>query len=105
MYKLIVICPERIAKGFTLTGIEVLVSDAGSRTQELLTRLMTQREMGVVLLPQEHLADFDPRMLKKLDALQLPLVVPIPMGSEATLSPEEYVKQTVRRALGYEIKI
>ena len=105
MYKLVVICPERIAKGFSLTGVEVLVSDAGSRTQELLNRLIIQKEVGVVLLPQEHLADFDPRMLKTVDALQLPLVVPIPMGSETIFSPEEYVKQTVRRALGYEIKI
>ena len=105
MYKLAVICPEQIEKGFSLTGAETFVSDAGPKTETLLEKLLAQTEYGMIIVPQEHLADFEPRMLKKLDALQIPLVVPIPMGSEAILSPEEYVKQTVRRALGYEIKI
>lgn len=105
MYKLAIICPERIAKGFALTGIETFVSELGTKTQEHLTHLLTQKELGAVIIPQEHLADFDPRFLKKLDGLQIPLVVPIPMGGKETLSPEAYVAQTVRRAIGYNIKI
>lgn len=99
------ICPERIVKGFALTGVETFVSDAGSKTEELLLGLITQKERGFIIIPQEHLADFEPRTLKKLDALQIPLVVPIPMGEKDTTSPEAYVAQTVRRAIGYNIKI
>jgi len=105
LYKLVVICPDRIARGFALTGAEVLVSEAGPRTQTLLEDLITRKETGVILFPQEHLADFDPRTLKKLDALYLPLVVPVPMTSDATTSPEAYVAQMIRRAIGYDIKI
>lgn len=105
LYKLAVICPERIEKGFSLTGAETFVSDAGSKTETLLGKLLAQTEYGMIIVPQEHLADFEPRMLKKLDALQIPLVVPIPMGEKETTSPEAYVALTVRRAIGYNIKI
>ena len=105
MYSLAVICPERIVKGFALTGVETFVSNAGAKTEELLARLLTETDRGVIIIPQEHLSDFEPRTLKKLDALQIPLVVPIPMGEKETTSPEAYVAQTVRRAIGYNIKI
>ena len=105
MYKLAIICPERIEKGFALTGTETFASDAGARTQEILSELLTQKNWGVIIIPQEHLPDFDPRVLKTLDATQIPLVVPIPMSGKETTSPEAYVSQIVRRALGYQIKI
>ena len=105
MYSLAVICPERMVKGFALTGVETFVSDAGAKTEELLAQLLTETDRGVIIIPQEHLADFEPRTLKKLDALQIPLVVPIPMGEKETTSPEAYVAQMVRRAIGYNIRI
>ena len=100
-----VICPERIVKGFALTGVETFVSDAGAKTEALLEKLLAQTEYGMMIIPQEHLADFEPRTLKKLDGLQIPLIVPIPMGEKETTSAEAYVAQTVRRAIGYNIKI
>ena len=100
MYKLAILCPERVVKGFALTGIDTFLSEAGSRTQELLETLLEEGGRGVIIIPQEHLADFDPRFLKKVDSLQIPLVVPIPMGGKDTASPEAYVSQIVRRAIG-----
>lgn len=105
MYRLAILCPERIEKGFSLTGIETFVSEVGTKTEELLSELLTQKNVGVIMIPQEHLADFDPRTLKKLDALQIPLVVPVPMGGRECVSPENYISQIVRRAIGYNIKI
>jgi len=105
LYKLAILCPERIEKGFALTGVETFVSNVGSTTQEKLSELLGQKEWGVIILPQEHLDDFDPKMLKKLDSVQIPLIVPVPMGSKDASSPEAYVSQIVRRAIGYQIKI
>ncbi len=99
------ISPDRLEKGFALTGVETFVSDLGTRTQEILSELITRKDIGIVIIPEEHLADFDPRTRKKLDELQMPLIVPIPMERRETASPEKYVSQLVRRAIGYEIKI
>ena len=74
-------------------------------TEELLQKLIEEGGRGVIIVPQEHLSDFEPRTLKQLDGLQIPLIVPIPMGEKETTSPEAYVAQTVRRAIGYNIKI
>ncbi|MFH1858592.1 MAG: V-type ATP synthase subunit F [Candidatus Omnitrophota bacterium] len=105
MYKLAVICPERLEKGFALAGVQTFASDGAGRTQELLLGLLAQKDIGLVLIPQEHLADFEPEIFKKAELLPLPLVVPVPMSGKPTASPETYVSQIVRRAVGYPIKI
>lgn len=105
MPKLAVICPQKLARGFELTGVEVLTSDSTEKTQGLLLETIESQRAGLVVLPQEHLERFEERILKTLEALEVPMIVSIPMIQEQQIAPEEYVSQMVRRAIGYQVKI
>ena len=105
MPNLAVICPEKLAKGFELTGVDVLTSDSKEKTEGLLFEAIEGKKAGLVILPQEHLEQFEERKRKALEELELPLIVPIPMLQEKEVTPEEYVSQMVRRAIGYQVKI
>ena len=105
MFKLSIICPEKLARGFELTGVEVLTSDSKEKTERLLFETIGGQKAGLVILPQEHLEKFEERALKSLEKLEMPLIVPVPMIQESESTPEEYVSQMVRRAIGYQIKI
>ena len=99
------ICPEKLAKGFELTGVDVLTSDSKEKTEDLLFKTIEAKQAGLVILPQEHLEKFGERTLKSLEKLEMPLIVPVPMTQESGITPEEYVSQMVRRAIGYQVKI
>ena len=105
MYKLAIICPEKLSKGFELTGVKVFTSDSSDRTKDLLFETIEGKQTGLIVLPQEHLESFEERTLKALEKLDFPLIVPIPMIKESEGKPEAYVAQMVRRAIGYEIKL
>ena len=105
MPKLAIICPQKLARGFELTGVEVLTSDSTEKTEGLLFQTIEAKKAALVVLPQEHLERFGERTLKNLEALELPMIVSIPMIQEHQISPEEYVSQLVRRAIGYQVKI
>ena len=105
MFKLTVICPEKLAKGFELTGVDVLTSDSKETTEDLLFQTIEAKKVGLVILPQEHLEGFEERTRKQIEGLDVPLIVPVPMTQESGITPEEYVSQMVRRAIGYQIKI
>ena len=105
MSRLAIICPEKLAKGFELTGVEVLTSDSMEKTKGLLLQTIEEKKAGLVILPQEHLERFEERTLKHLETLEQPMIVSIPMIQETEATPEEYVSQMVRRAIGYQVKI
>ena len=105
MFKLTVICPEKLAKGFELTGVDVFTSDSKEKTERLLLQTIEEKKAGLVVLPQEHLESLDERKRKELEKLDFPLIVPVPMIRETEMTPEEYVSQMVRRAIGYQVKI
>lgn len=105
MPNLAVICPETLARGFELTGVEVLTTNSKETTEGLLFGTIEGKRAGVVILPQEHLEQFEERKRKTLEELELPFIVPIPMLQEREASVEEYVSLMVRRAIGYQVKI
>lgn len=105
MFKLAVICPEKLARGFELTGVDVFTSDSKEETEEFLFQTIEDKKAGLVILPQEHLEAFEERKRKELEKLEIPLIVPVPMIQGSDIQAEEYVSQMVRRAIGYQVKI
>ena len=105
MFRLAVICPEKLARGFELTGVDVFISDSREKTEGLLFQTIGDKKAGLVILPQEHLERFEERTRKQIEGLELPLIVPVPMTQESNVVPEEYISQLVRRAIGYQVKI
>ena len=105
MFRLTVICPEKLARGFELTGVDVFTSDSKEKTEDLLFQTIEAKKTGLVILPQEHLEGLEERRRKQIEELDVPLIVPVPMIQESELTPEEYVSQMVRRAIGYQVKI
>ena len=105
MFRLAVICPEKLAKGFELTGVDVFTSDSKERTADLLFQTIEAKKVGLVILPQEHFEGFEERRRKQVEELDVPLIVPVPMIRENEMKAEEYVSQLVRRAIGYQVKI
>lgn len=101
-----VLCTPEVAPGFRLAGLEPIEAAPGAEGTARLSELRTRPEVGVVLI-EERLYDGLPEAeLRALEREALPLVVPFPGPVWAPpSSPEEYVVELLRRAIGYRVKL
>ena len=107
MHRVAVICTETLGSGFKLAGTEVRIVHDVETASRQLRQLLADSNYGLVLLEQELMDGLDERMLRAVDANDVPLVVPFPsLKPEAWEQDErEYIQAMVRRAIGFQIRI
>lgn len=104
MSRLLIVTTRELAAGYRLAGAAVLdvasPDEAESRLHELL-----ETEDGVIAVHAPFFHAFARPLLRRLDALRAPLVVPLPAGTPAEQNDgrRERLLQMLRQAVGYEI--
>jgi vacuolar-type H+-ATPase subunit F/Vma7 len=96
-----------VAAGFGLAGIRVLEAGAAEEGIECIRELLTQPDVGVVLM-EEGLHDRLPEdVRRRLGRNPLPMVVPFPgpAWEERPEAAESYIVDLLRRVIGYRVRL
>ena len=101
-----IVCRPGVAAGFGLAGVTADPVDHSAEVEPVLGQLMSQREVGVILLQEDLYAALSPDLQVRLDRSAAPVVVPFPGPAWADVpSAEEHVIELLRRAIGYRVKL
>jgi len=104
--KILALALPELANGFRLAGLDAVSVKSDEDTYRVLMQTVANRRYEIIILPQEHLKQFDERKRREIDELTEQVVVPIPMTDlENQPSPKGFVSELVRRAIGFQIKI
>ena len=104
MARLLVLTTEQLAAGYRLAGVAVVEvaspAEAGERLEHLL-----ESEDGVIALHAPYFHALAGSLRRRLDALSVPLVVPLPAGAtpEEAEDRRERLLKLLRQAVGYEL--
>jgi vacuolar-type H+-ATPase subunit F/Vma7 len=104
MSRLLILTTRNLAVGYRLAGATTIEVASTAQTAATLEELLVT-ETGVIAV---HAPYFDalPRLLRRrLDALRIPLVVPLPAGTASVPVGDrrQRLLEMLRQAVGYEI--
>jgi vacuolar-type H+-ATPase subunit F/Vma7 len=104
MSRLLILTTRDLAVGYRLAGATTIEVGSTAQTAAVLEELVADED-GVIAV---HAPYFDalPRPLRRrLDALRIPLVVPLPAGTttEPAGGRRQRLLELLRQAIGYEI--
>ncbi len=103
-HKVVVICPQDLATGFALTGVQTFAYESAAEAQERLVRLLNDGETGVVLVDETAAGAFHAGVLRAAEASDFPVVITVPMGRGPALE-REYLEQMIRQVIGYQVRL
>jgi vacuolar-type H+-ATPase subunit F/Vma7 len=107
--KVVAVTREDMARGFSLTGLDVIPVRDASAAVEVVRQLIDSRESGLIILEEGLLQEMEERTRESLLERNIPLVVPVP-GELAwrdveQLPPDEYLAELIRHAVGYQLNV
>ncbi len=109
MPRIVAICREEMAAGFTLAGLEAVRVPDAAAAREALLAAAEDRENGLVIVDATLLGEIDERTRAGLLARNVPLIVPVPgrlRWQEAEQAEgDSAVAELIRRAVGYQLNI
>jgi vacuolar-type H+-ATPase subunit F/Vma7 len=108
-YRIAVVVGEDLAKGFALTGVEVLPVPDPERVLDLLRDASRSRTWGIIIVDETLLAGIDERERNALFERTIPLLIAIPgtlhWSDVEQASSDEFVARLIRRAVGYQLNL
>ena len=107
MYDVTAIVPRGQGIGFTLAGVEVREAADIADAHKVLALEIDNERNGIILVYDKFIRDLPPKLQKQIDKSAIPLVVSIPIITEweYTHDRDEIIRNIIRRAVGYRIKI
>lgn len=104
MSRLVVLTTPELSLGYRLAGATAVEAETAAAAAAELDRLV-ETEDGVVAVHEPFFHGLDRARRTRLDALQRPLVVPLPAGGGAESGGDrrERLLQMLWQAVGYEI--
>ena len=107
MSRIVAVTGEDPAYGFSLVGVETV---ACSHTNEALAAIRSAgTDVGIVIVEQRFLEEFDPRTRKELETQIKPLVVSVPFSMVWSPAPglqgDDLIARLIRQAVGYQLNI
>ncbi|MEX2541582.1 MAG: V-type ATP synthase subunit F [Trueperaceae bacterium] len=107
MHKVIILTDSETATGYRLAGVEVREADKEG-ADRALESLIESEEYGLVVVDEGLVADPVTSTARIMRGRDLPVILPVPSlsaafgeGDDAT----EYMKDLVRNAIGFDIKL
>lgn len=102
-----IVCRPELASGFALAGLTVMEATTPSQGAERIINLSRDPAVGIVLADEVFVSALPEDVRRALGRRALPMVVPFPGPSWAgpLRSPEDYVVDILRQAIGYRVRL
>lgn len=107
MPRMLVLTDSETATGFRLAGVEVLAADAENAQSEL-DAVIGSDDYGLVVVDEGLIPDPLRASERAMRGRELPVILPMPgLGAAFGESDDAvaYMKDLVRRAIGFDIKL
>ena len=102
-----VLCRPAVAAGFRLAGLRAETAPDVADGSRRLAAMLDEGEAGVILAEEDFYAALPAGARRELARRPLPMVVPFPLPSWAgpAASPEAFIAELLRRAIGYRVRL
>lgn len=103
--RLVVISPADLADGFRLTGVATFVAEDAVQTEQLISKLLRDKERGVIAIYAPLFAGLDRDLQRRLRSSVTPVVVELPpgIGLEADEVRRTRLAERLQQAIGYHV--
>ena len=100
-----VLCAPPVAPGFELAGLAPRVAEPAG-ADAALEELAAEPNAGVILVQSDLYDAATGPVMRRLEREAIPVLLPFPGPQwKARPSPEEYVVELLRRAIGYRVRL
>ncbi|GEM_PF-1988356 len=104
-YRILVVVNSEIRPGFKLSGVDVVSPESAREAEKIIEEEMNSDRYGIIILDENFLHRFSEKVKNEVLDSVVPLIVPINLSRISEESPEEYLENVVRRAVGFQIKV
>lgn len=106
-YGVRVLSRPEVSAGFSLAGLRTIDVASAEPAREQLHELMSQPEVGVVLMEEGFYDRLPEELRRELGRRPLPMVVPFPepAWAEAPERAEAYIVELLRQVIGYRVRL
>ncbi len=104
-YRILVVVNSEIRPGFKLSGVDVVSPETVQEAEKIIESEMQSDRYGIIILDENFLHRFSEKVKNEVLDSVVPLIVPINLSRVSEESPEEYLENVVRRAVGFQIKV
>lgn len=109
MLKILAIVEPEIARGLRLSGVETRIAHSPTQVKDCLVETLRSKDCGIVIVDKAHVDSFNEGTKRLIEESSVPLVVPLPLNmkwsKDRDKGSDTYVKDMIRHAIGYHIKI
>lgn len=100
-----VLCDDAVAPGFELASLRPRITTR-SGAQDALDEMAAEPTTGVILIQSDLYEAAEGPLLRRLEKQALPVLLPFPAPRwKERPSPDEYVVELLRRAIGYRVRL
>ena len=104
-YKILAITEEGYDTGFRLAGCDVEIVENEKEAISILEKYMEDKIYGIIIIDADIFYKIEGKKRKIFEESLLPSIVPLSLKTKGERDAREYLKEAVRRVLGYSIRI
>lgn len=104
-YKILAITEEGYDAGFRLAGCDVEMAGSEKEVISILEKYIEQKNYGIIIVDADLFYKIEDKKRKIFEESLLPSIVPLNLKTKGKRDAREYLKEVVRRVLGYSIRI
>ena len=100
--KIAMVGPEALARGFEMLGIETFVASSAKEAYEHVSKIISRKDVGVVLITEEYYLPFREKYFAMKIAMERPILLEIPSVESVDFGTET-IANFVKRATGVTV--
>ncbi|MEO0276433.1 MAG: V-type ATP synthase subunit F [candidate division WOR-3 bacterium] len=104
-YKILAITEEGYDAGFRLAGCDVEMVKNEKDATFLLERYIEEKIYGIIIVDADLFYKIEDKKRRIFEESLLPSIIPLNLKTKGKRDAREYLREVVRRVLGYSIRI
>lgn len=104
-YRILAITEEGYDAGFRLAGCDAEIVKDEKDMLSILEKYIENKIYGIIIVDAEIFYKIEERKRKIFEESAIPVIIPLYLKEKGKVGAEEYLKEVVRRAIGYSIRI